>query len=610
MTPFLRSYALLICLGFAVAVTCLLAPYLVSEDAMPCGDGVYYVSRAFALYGYLHSGQWDEFWNLFTSPRQCLAPLHYWIFFIVPKAWAGVAAYMAIQLLSTYLLLAVAIWKICQNLKRPDWAPAIFLLCAIQNFALNYPYSFLVDMPFFALGTLALAWQMQAWYSHKFYHSVLSGLGVALLFWAKPPNALVFFGTYFLAEFAYMSIKLKNVQSRENFKRILIVLIDHAKGILLGFIPITLIALICGAGQSILLLIEGNEVNDIPMELKCNGLLRLFYFPLCLTYFYHVAALVIIFGTIIGFSLWIQRKRSLIIIEQFPVVLFIPIVFAYLTLGEIFSFVMLVKTMRSMLLILPILWITVFWCMEKMRVQSKWFSFAVLIYGVTVFSQIFFNNFGSILPIAEDYQINNTWAANMPENWSAFNIGPKLNNEVCGSIREFLPHGGKVSVNVETMYFDGGGLYWGLERKRLLNGERPLYHANTFFDWSGKFYYQGALVNSNLLVLITYPYFQMNQVNQQSTLNLISYGINQWRMHDKLAKTALLPFDPKAPLGYELIFDKPLTETQMKVAMNAISCIEVDPGDPDDYTNNIYGRHYSWTETWHLLYIWGKKRFG
>ena len=199
----LRSRPLGISLLLAVVVCfCLSADGIVSEDAMPFGDGEHYVMRALTLYGFLHTGQWAQFWNVFTLPKQSLAPLHYWLFFLLPQSWASFTAYAVVQVVTTYGLMALGAWQMCRVLERPEWTPAFFLLCASQNISLDFSFFYFADIPFMAVGMLALAWQMRAWRDATWISSLLSGAGAGLVFWVKPPNALIFAATYVIAELA------------------------------------------------------------------------------------------------------------------------------------------------------------------------------------------------------------------------------------------------------------------------------------------------------------------------------------------------------------------------------------------------------------------------
>lgn len=609
MTFFLKAYPRSICLTCAVFIACAFGYYLASDDAMPFGDGQHYATRAFALYGYLHTGQWSKFGDLLTSPKQGIAPLHYWLFFLLPKAWAGVATYVTIQLLSTYILLGVAIWRLCCVLNRPAWAPAIFLMCAVQNFALDHAYAFFLDMPFTALGILALSWQIDAWRKQGLVPSVLSGMGLGLLFWVKPANALVFLGTFLIAEIIRFVVTLRIEKTEGQWKTRIISLIAHIKGILIGFIPIAFLAFCSGAGQAILLLIDNNEVSISPAKLECTGLLRLFYFPLCLAYYYHVLTLLIVFGATIGFLKLVRKTTNLVESERFLIWLFFPVLVSYVILGETFSFLMSIKTMRSLLLELPVIWLLAFWCFEKWKIRPGPLFVAALIYGLVAFSQLFFNTFGYYPSVVDEYQLKGNWLYNIPQTWGVDRMGTALNREICNSIQQSLPQGGKISVNTKKIYFSSKCIYWGVNHESLLRGEPELYQVTTLFNDEGQFY-RAALINCNMLILISYSSFQTDQSTWEMSHALFTYSENQWRARDKSAKIAMMPMTPDQPLGFNIIFDQPLNEAQIEAAMKAISCSESKPENEGFGSDEVHGHHYSWTDAWRLLWEWKTRRLG
>jgi hypothetical protein len=367
----LRRRPLQISLALA-AIVCLVlsADGIVSEDAMPFGDGEHYVMRALTLYGFLHTGQWSQFWNVFTLPKQSIAPLHYWLFFLLPQSWASFSAYGVIQVVTTYALMVLGASQLCRALDRPEWTPPLFLLCASQNISLDFSFFYFADIPFMAVGMLALAWQMRAWKNAGWQGSLLSGVGLGLTFWVKPPNALIFAATFFIAEIARaILVWWKNpAPSSARIKA----LSRHAIALAAGFLPVTLAALACGGFQSIVRLINVNEVSDIfATTLKCTGLLRLFYFPLCLTFFYHAVAMAWIFALagVAALKLSQQKKPDPIAParERFPMQLLQPLLIAYLILGEFFSFGEECKVMRSLLLLIPVMWLGIFWVLEKWK---------------------------------------------------------------------------------------------------------------------------------------------------------------------------------------------------------------------------------------------------
>jgi len=610
MTAFLRSHALVLCLGLALVICCLFGSYLVSNETMPFGDGQHYASRAFALYGYLHTGQGGKFWELLTSPKQSLAPLHYWLFFLVPQAWAGLAAYAALQLATTYFLLAVAVWKLCRVLERPEWAPAIFLLCAVQNYSLDYSYSFLLDMPFFALATLILAWQIEAWREPALRRSALTGIGVGFLFWIKPANAIFFLAPFLITEISRMVLNLRAARRGEDLRRVLLSLMRHLVGILIGFVPVTVAALACGAGQSIIRLIDFNEVSTaLTTKLACTGFERIFYFPLCLVYFYHAVVLVTLFGAGIGIMHLREKPDGRTVPPVFPWQWLVPVLIAYLILGEFFSFVMYAKTMRSLLIILPMLWIVLFRGLEKWHVRVGTIFVASLLYVTIAFSQIFYETLGTFSLTPDEDQLTGDYFGRMPYTWSSSRAGVPLNREICNSIKKSLPQGGKIGINTTRVFFSDKCLYWGLEHEALLRGEPEIYQMATLFNDEGK-YYRSGLINANMLVMLSHPNTQTTEATWRASMKLFNYGREQWRTREPLAKIMLLPLSVDAPLGYDVIFEKPLSEARITEAMTAISCPEADEIEKHPETSEVYGHHYSREEAAQILRDWKARRFG
>ena len=394
---------------------------VVSEDVMPFGDGEHYVLRGMTLYGHLHSGQWAQFRDVFTLPRQSLAPPHYWLFFLLPQGWASVTSYGVVQAVTTYGLLALGTWALCRALDRAEWAPALFLLCASQNISLDESYFYFADVPFLALGTVALAWQVRAWRDVSWRNSLLSGAGAGLMFWVKAPNAIIFTGTYLLAEMARIALVWLASKRYAGTRRAQgIDLARHVAAAGAGVVPVALLALACGGFQSIIQLIDANEVSGLfATTLECAGLFRLFYFPLCLTFFYHAEAMVVIFAVMGVAAYKMNRSRAASSPPPspgapFPALRLLPLAVAYLVLGEFFSFGMENKEMRSLLLVLPVFWLLVLWALERWRVRPGLIFPAAGAYVLCAYAQILFNSFESREVGSESYQLKDDWLSRFP----------------------------------------------------------------------------------------------------------------------------------------------------------------------------------------------------
>jgi len=424
LAKWLRERPLPISLVFALVLSyAICANGVVSEDVMPFGDGEHYVLRGMTLYGYLHSAQWSRFWDELTLPTQSLLLPHYVVFFLLPPAWAGVTSYGVVQALTTNLLVAVGTWMLCHALDRAEWAPALYLFCAAQNLALDESYFFFADQSFLAVGLLALAWQVRAWREGTLRGSLISGAGLGLLYWIKPSNALIFTATYAIAEAARIALvrgfPLEAGAGTSPRTR----LAPHLAGIFGGFIAVLFLALVCGGGKEIFVTLDLNEVSSF-FSTKVEGpaLLRLLYFPLCLTYFYHALCMVVIFSAVGVATFKLNRRgpSSIPVPEDlpFPAYRLLPLIAAYFVLGEFFSFGMGFKSMRYILIILPVFWLSIFWALETWRARPRQVFLGAVAYTLCARGQILFNSFESDSVAAESYQRQNDWLWRFPA-WHA-----------------------------------------------------------------------------------------------------------------------------------------------------------------------------------------------
>jgi hypothetical protein len=68
----LREHSCGICFLMAAVITLILSQRTILAAVCPAGDGQGYALRGFALYGYLHTGQWAHFWDLLRRPNQSI----------------------------------------------------------------------------------------------------------------------------------------------------------------------------------------------------------------------------------------------------------------------------------------------------------------------------------------------------------------------------------------------------------------------------------------------------------------------------------------------------------------------------------------------------------
>jgi hypothetical protein len=596
----LGQRSLLVTLFLAGLVVLFLGPEVASRDVMPYTDGNHYVHRAFALYGFLHSGQFEQFWNLFTLPRQTLLPPQYPLFFLVPRSLAGLIAYGWVQLLCNFGLLAVASWNLCRVLERPAWAPALFLLAGCENYSFDYPYFFFLDLTFCALTTLALSFQIGAWKNPGARTSLLSGLGVGLLFLVKPANALLFGGTFLLSELIQVGWRLRGGARHSETSA-------HAGWLALGFFPPVLLSAACGGIQSIFLLLVQNELTpEWETHLPITGLLRFFYFPLCFAYFYHLIVLFLIALGVALLAAYLRWERPALesALPPFPAPFLLILILTYAIYGELFSFWFLVKTMRSIVFLLPLLWLAVFWLVERWRIRGPLLLLGAAAYVLVLASQVSWDFFGSPPPAPDKYYLTDRWYAYFPMAWPRYVSGPPLVADLGRLVTSDLPPGGRVGLTTERVFLDGRSLSLRLNSPALLSGDPPPYSCVRLFRSDGR-YSPSAFLTSKVIFVYIAKNAQYSQFTWRETTNLLAYIPGHWA-----DPSALSPIRSSRGdfLGYQIFLRQPLTPEQIADGMQKIGA----PGPmPDDRIDEyIYGRHFTWPQCLNLLRQWEQKRFG
>jgi hypothetical protein len=601
--PFLEVYSGGICLISAVVMAAILSLHIIEAPLLPIADGQGYAMRAFALYGYLHTARWDSFWTLLGRPNQSLLPPLDLLFFLLPKALAGTAAYVILLNGTTYLVLAGAVFLMARVLRRPAWAPAVFILCSVNNIALIDFYAFYLDMPFLALALLTIAFQMKAWSGSGRATAVIAGILLGLLFFVKPANALIFFATYLISELCFAVHVVRSGATKKDRRDRLRHLAINAGYKLVGFIPVLAAAFFCDAAQTILQLIEQNEVSQTGAPLENGGLLRLFYFPLCFSVCYHVLLLGGLILAALLASRWIPLAKKEESATAFPMQLLIPILISYVILGEFFSFWMLVKPVRALLLMLPLFWFGFGWIWEKRRLRPEPLFFVAILYASLAFSQKAFNVLGTRDQLVEaNYQLTMASWAEMPSAWHR---GWNLNLAICDFISRDLPPSGIICVNaIETR----NALAWRLQKGSLLEGKNPPYEVRNLFDYKGE-YYDQSLLGANRVALITLFAVQSSRTAWLQSMGILDYGDGAWCGANALGRLEDMPSIRGEPIGHEFVLEQPLTQADVDQANRSAPFFTAAKTPGNGMTDSIYGRHFSRTEGRRLLEAWFAKRF-
>lgn len=585
------------CLGLAISAALLFSRASWNEAIEPAGDGLGYASRACALYGYLHSGQWSAFANLLVRPCQSILSPSYPLFFLMPKALAGANSYAVTMWITTFGLLAWAVCEMGRALDRREWAIPIFLLCLTNTISLTDFYAFYLDEIFLAICLVAAARQIKAWKAGTFASHAGAGFFIGLLFWVKPANALIVTGAFLVAEIVHAILsKRRSYTVRENGNQG-----TRHLWLLAGFLPMIVGAFACGAGQTIIQLFYDNEVNPMTTPLSCTWLLRLFYFPLCLSYYYPVLVIAPILFVSVALGRWLSGGKTDPSRQPFPLHFFLPIAICYFVLGEFFSFGMTVKPMRFLVIILPIVWVGIFRFLETRRVPSWSLVLFAVLYATIALSQKMFGIFPGTSELAEDnYQLTQTSWVELPRHWS---YGRGLKNALCDIIARSVTPGTICVDSIEMR----DALYWRLTRDDLLAGRIPSSTVKILFNQSSQCY-EDSLTGANYLVLITFRGTQTSRKSWIYSQGFLGYANEVWFGEERLMDEMPLPVINGRSCGCLLRFHHPLPQTEARAAIEALHVTTTPPDDDGNRVNIIEGRRFSIAATEELLRKWFDRR--
>jgi uncharacterized protein (DUF697 family) len=573
---------------------------IASLDAMPFGDGEHYILRALALYGFLHSGAWTSFWNELNLPSQSLLPPGYLAFFLVPSSLATVPVYGVLQTLVSCLLLGIGAYALCTALERPAWSVPLFLLCTAQNMTLHASYFYFVDTPFMAMAMLSFALQLRAWRKPGATSSLLAGLGVSLPFWTKPANALVFLGLFVLAELLYLT--LRHLRAREAWAALLPGFIRHGLLVLAGFLPLFLGAMACGGFQSIVYLIAANGVSSLFVtKVTSTGLYRLLYFPLCLTFFYNAVIFALIFSItlIIG---WTRRPQKPASPVPFAVNALLAQVLACVIFGLYFSFGMMDKELRALVIVLPVLWLGALRLIECRGIAPRFVTVGALIYATCASLQVTSGIFGDPdMPYSNaDPFESETWLNQFPTRHLINEPGIHMTRGLNNIIHRYVPDGGVIAIGTEMMFVTAESLNWVEQQEDALAGKTSPYQYNNFISNTGELS-RPALRNARVILLIVSPKLQYSREVALATVAMARLTCEDWDTKQQIAKVAPLRDGNNDVMGLLVILKEPLTDAQFDQLLTAV-------GNPEMKDSLIFTsskrRHLSWPECREIIWQW------
>jgi hypothetical protein len=384
----------------------------------------------------------------------------------------------------------------------------------------------------------------------------------------------------------------------------------HLAGIFGGFIPVLFLALVCGGCKEIFITLDLNEVSAFfSTQVEGPELLRLLYFPLCLTYFYHAFCMAAIFAAV-GVAAFKLNRQSPSPIpfrpdSPFPAFLLLPLMAAYFILGEFFSFGMGFKSMRYILILLPVFWLSIFWALEHWRVRPRQVFLGAVAYTLCALGQILFNSFESDSVAAESYQLQDDWLWRFPA-WHANTHGEiELTRELLDLIHQSIPDGGKIAVGSEQLYVTSESLTWSSQHELALQGKANPYQFANFLTYDGK-YSRDALLGARGVLLYVQPSLQYSREVYGATGAILHFAVGSWS-NDGTAQLLPIQSQQAGLVGCLMVMKEPLTDERITQLITATKGVELPPGVEFGLSAD---RQMSWAECLDILKRWGQQRLG
>lgn len=554
-----NATTLTLLLFIAVSVSLLNAIGLMDEHIIPFGDAGGFYNYALKLYGHVHTGQWANAFSTLAEPSKNFFPTSFFFLFL-PEHLANSTGYGLLNNLSWHIMTMFGIWIFLRTLGYEKFTIPLFLLVSVNNYALDPTYYYYMDLPFMGLSLLGLSLSAGALKQQTRKSIILAGIFTALPFLGKPPNALISAAlTVFFIGGVWLTTLISKKSTNEWRS-----LFRFAGFWAAGFAPIFILASLCGGLEAIIDVIYLNSASGVfYSELSATGFKRALYFPLCLTFYYSLPL-------ILGFLITLSAFRFIPALKSFStqtahtetcptrksILCWMALVFI-LFWGLHFSFILKNKLIRSLPLMLPILWIILFTATPLQNLRQRIVMPICLIFFLLPFTQAsigFMVNKQNRNP--ETYQLEGDWLNRWPSKKPNLALGTETTDQLYTLLKQSNVHAGKVAVGTEMASWNAHALSNWCNQESLRRG-RP-----AAFDYvyicPGRFTtpLRSSMENANALLLILEPRIQYNRNLYQINIDLANYAMNHW--NNKIAKVNVMYNGNKQPSVCIVAFKEPL----------------------------------------------------
>ena len=572
-------------------------PHWTTAD-IPFGDGRWYAQQAIELHGLLHSGQWAKFWDLLCAPTTVTLVPSYLPFFLFPSSLVNGVTYGLINCASWHLILAYALYGISRLLGRPAMAGPIFLLVAANNFAMDASYYFYLDMPFASVCILALYFLLRAFAEPGAKRYAVAGLVAGLTCFVKPGGSFVFLGLYgmTLAAWLICPVVLKPRQSLALTAR------DAWKKMwpwTITFLPLLVVAASWNLVQRILQQwVENQGGNYYAEALTVKGLMRLFYFPLCLSYYYSFLLLGLL-TVLVVLKVWVIPSKpgaqTFGSHTAWRMMMLASVVFI-LVWGLVFSWGMTFKPIRSLPLMLPILWLAVFSLPVMRGLSARLIGMSAITYFLCVHAQFVTGCLEKSTRSAETYHLTGDWINRLPARAPNAHNAIGITRGLVSALQQMGVSGGNVAVGSEMLYWNSCSLNWLTQLQDLAAGSQPKITFKTAVDNKGN-PIRSSFDSVSALVLPVHPSIQYSREVYRLNVVIAQYIAQHWQP-DGRALMNVLKFNDGEPGVALVVFKRALALEEWDALVHASFPAGYSAFAAD---NEMFNKRLTWREMWRII---------
>jgi hypothetical protein len=332
--------------------------------------------------------------------------------------------------------------------------------------------------------------------------------------------------------------------------------------------------------------------------LTVTGGLRWFYFPLCISYYYSFVVIGVI-GLGLLFWFWIRPQQISAQVPMRPavrqVLILLSIVFI-IGWGLVFAWVMTFKPIRSLPLMLSLIWICLFTLTRLRVIPARILCVGAALYFVAAHAQFAWEITPKVNRSAETYHLTGDWFSRFPARQPNVEAAIGITRMLASTLNQMGVKVGSVAVGTEMLYWNSCSLNWITQLDDLRAGLKPSLVFKTAVDNKGN-PIRSCFENVSALVLPVHPSVQYSREVYRFNVVVAQYAGQHWQTSGK-AKVNVLKFGDGQPGVAIVVFKTPLTMGEWDAFVSANFTAGYSAFSAASETFN---RRMTWSELWQKI---------